>query len=156
MITLLISALAVTLMALVVVLFRSGKVVMPGSPKVEVVTDLDAIVGRTIGIVVLGRKHVVKPLDMRQFIQASNAFAALNQMSDQSKGVKTEDELLDAYTEVFSSMCPTIKRKHVEQMNHQQVGALLNTLMAQYAGKVLGDDQKKRLELMPSTHEAAV
>jgi hypothetical protein len=112
---------------------------------IEVITDLDAILTRTIAFQLNGKMYKVPPLTVERFTMAVNGLAMIDQLRlrDSEEKKISEKELLDAYEVVFSSVCPSIKRRDIEAMSQQQVAALFNTILAQIMGQKRFDSEKK-------------
>lgn len=108
-----------------------------------VVTNLDAIKGRTIGFRFNGKIHKIKPLPVEKYIEATAAMAAIGELIANKKRVRTEAELLDAYDAIFSVMCPSVSRADLEDMSVQQIGALYNTILQHVMGAEQFEAQKK-------------
>jgi hypothetical protein len=107
----------------------------------QVVTDLDAILTRTVGFRFGGRVHKIPPMDVTQFMEAMNALATIDLL--RQKKVVEAEELLAAYVSLFTIVCPTIRAEDIQSMNHHQIGALLNTIMELIMGKPELEHQKK-------------
>lgn len=112
------------------------------------IADLDALISKPIAIRWEGHAHYIKPIDLQTWLQASNslnkAIIAFN------KKQITEDELLDLYGEIFSSVCDTIGAKEVRRMTQAQCGAMLQLVVDTVAGRAhtlpsTEDSQKKNL-----------
>lgn len=112
-------------------------------PSFEVVTDLDAIMTRTVGFKFEGRIHKIPPLPVESFLYATNALAKIESLRKKDK--LTATELLKAYEELFAIMCPTITIEHIKKMSHHQVGSLFNTILEIILGKAELTAQKKNI-----------
>lgn len=108
---------------------------------VEVVTDLDAVLVRTVSFRYQGKSHEIKPLSFENFLHVTNALAEIDLL--RQKEVLTEDELINAYAKIFGLVCPSIKRKHVENMSQTQVAALFNLVLSHIMGKPKFEEEKK-------------
>lgn len=108
-----------------------------------VVTNLDAIKNRTIAFRYNGKVHKIKPLSVEKYVEAAAAMAAIAELIENKKKVKSEAQLLDAYHAIFSVMCPTVSRSDLNEMSVQQIGALYNTVLEQIMGRENFEAQKK-------------
>lgn len=152
--------LCLVLLAGLVILYRrqGAPAVLPQPVKVkpqrvvrEVVSDLDALVAEPIAFRFNGEVHEIKPVSTLELLSFTNAFAELQELNGRSDAI-TVGELVDAYTSVISSVCPSITRDHVESMTQAQVAALFQLVMDSVVGKahaqpgIAGsEDAKKKL-----------
>lgn len=118
----------------------------------QVVSDLDALVAEPIAFRFKGRVHEIKPISTIELLKFTNAFATLQALSAKSGTVSVE-ELVSAYAEVISSVCPSITRADVEEMTQAQVGALFQLVMDSVTGKAhaspgSNDGEKKNFQKM--------
>jgi hypothetical protein len=111
--------------------------------KAVVVADLDKLVSEQTAFRWDGKVHVIKPLATETFFKVCNE---LSRMQDLAKReALTAKELVDAYSDLFASICDTIHRKDVESMSQAQVGALFQLVIDSVAGKSQVDEKKKTL-----------
>lgn len=114
-----------------------------------VVSDLDALVSEPVAFRFQGRIHEIKPISTLELLKFTNAFSGLQELSGKSDQI-TVSELVEAYTEVISSVCPTITKVHVENMTQSQVSALFQLVMDSVVGRahvgpvVPSEDAKKK------------
>jgi len=108
---------------------------------VEVVADLDALVNEEVAFRLQGKTFYLKPLSAGEAFVVWQNLAKLDAMK--SKNEVTFTEVLDFYAEMFSSVCPDIKRKHVEEMSQAQCAALLQLILDTVTGRVFADAKKK-------------
>jgi len=100
----------------------------------QVVSDLDALVAEPIAFRFKGKVHEIKPISTLELLKFTNAFAGLQELSGKSDTI-TVSELVEAYTQVISSVCPTITSDHVKDMTQAQVAALFQLVMDSVVGK---------------------
>jgi hypothetical protein len=114
------------------------------SPKgeVRVISDLDAIISETVGFRFEGKVYEIPPLTLETFIIAVQHLAVLDGLKNKEK--VTPEELLSAYTNLFSLVCPKVTRATVETMGHQRIAALLGLIIEVIMGKATLDAEKKR------------
>lgn len=105
-------------------------------PKVgdEVMADLDRLLTSPVRFKFAGRTHLISPMTTENFFRVTDAMNAISKLSDSKKADKKE-AFVDAYTNVFSVACPSIKRKDVESMTLAQCGALLSLIVECVQGK---------------------
>lgn len=121
----------------------------PVETTAQVVSDLDALVAEPIAFRFQGKLHEIKPISTLELLRFTNAFAQLQQLNQKSDTISV-DELIDAYTSVISSVCPTITREHVKDMTQAQVSALFQLVMDSVVGKahaqpgIGSEDAKKK------------
>lgn len=116
--------------------------------KAEMVADLDALLDESISFRLHGRDHEIRPISAAEFFKFTNAYAGLSALGNKSE-IPTE-QLINAYYEVFSSVCTTISKEDVRQMSIAQVGALFQLIIESVTGRAQVD-QKKTLERMMAT-----
>jgi len=108
---------------------------------VEVVADLDALISDDIAFRFGGKTYKIKPLE------AGEAFIVWQNLSKLEGLTKRDEvtftEVLDFYTDLFSSVCPEIKRSDVEQMSQPQCAALLQLILDTVTGRVFSESKKK-------------
>lgn len=120
---------------------RLLKKVFKKSPKVEIITDLDAILTRTVGFRFNGRIYQIKPLTLEQFALATNALAGIDLLRRETH--IDSDQLIDAYANLFEVVCPEIGRKDIQEMGVQRVAALYQLVVEIIVGKAEIEAQKK-------------
>jgi len=108
----------------------------------EMVSDLDAIIQKTITFRLLGRVHEIRPISTKSYLEYINALAAVIQLSDQDKVTPTE--LIQKYHALVSSVVDSISLSDVESMTQAQVGALFQLIMDTITGKSHVEGEKKR------------
>jgi hypothetical protein len=107
--------------------------------------DLDAIISEPIYFKLHGKRHEIKPVTTQEFLVVS---AALSNMWDMmSKKQVPPDEVIDRYTEVIQSVCDTVTRKDVEDMQQSQAVGLMQLVMDTMTGQAHTPDynQKKKV-----------
>jgi len=107
----------------------------------EIVTDLDALIVKTVSIQWQGRAHVLKPISTAEFLRVTEALAQMDKLRQREGGFKL-DELVDVYTDVIGSVCDTIDRREILKMSQAQVAALLQTVIDHVAGRVNATEKK--------------
>lgn len=113
----------------------------------QIVSDLDALVAEPIAFRFQGKVHEIKPISTLELLKFTNAFAGLQELNGKSDAI-TVEELVDAYTQVISSVCPSITFEHVKDMTQAQVAALFQLVMDSVVGKAHvqpdSEDAKKK------------
>lgn len=117
----------------------------------DIVSDLDALIEKPIAIKLLGKIHVIKPINTATFFQVTNALAKMDAMKNEPN--YTKDQLIDSYTMIFSSVCDTIGKEEIECMTQAQVGALFKIVLDTITGKAHIDaaaESEKKKTMSPS------
>ena len=112
--------------------------------------DLDAIIAEPIYFKLHGKRHKIKPITTKEFLRVSNALSALWDMMDKKE--ITPIEVIDRYTELIQSVCDTVTRQDVENMEQQQAVGLMQLVMDSMTGKAHSPDynQKKKMKTQES------
>ena len=110
-----------------------------------VVSDLDALVDTPVAFKFQGETHVINPLTAGEFLQVYEAFAKIEILVNE-KNI-TAQEVVEAYTELFSSVCKTITKRHVEEMTQAQSAALFQLVLQSVTGKAQVEAQKKNPQI---------
>lgn len=113
----------------------------------RVVANLDDIITRSSAFVLHGKSHTIEPMSVERFMKWSAALAELFALKEK-KDIQTE-ELLDAYTHAFQSVCPSITRKDIENSSQAQLAGLYGLILDHVAGKIHTEESKKKLETVP-------
>lgn len=114
---------------------------------VEIVTDLDALVNEEVAFRLAGKTYKLRPLSAGEAFVVWQNLAKLESLKSQ-KEVSFE-QVINFYAELFGSICPDIKRKHVEDMSQTQCAALLQLVLDTVTGRVFADSKKKALSQSP-------
>lgn len=120
--------------------------------KVEVYANLDKLIEEPLRFTLNEFVHELKPVTTEEFYKLVNSLVQFNEMS-KKEGVKSE-EVIDAFTGIFSSICSTITRKDVAKMNKIQIGALYQLVMNHAYGRsheMTQDELKKKTMVMYQT-----
>lgn len=111
------------------------------APDIQVISDLDSILSRTVGFKYEGKIFEIPPLSLEMFLLAVQGLATLDHLkTKEDVGI---DELKAAYLKLFGVVCPRVTMKIVESMGHQQIAALLNLVIEVIMGKATLDLEKK-------------
>jgi len=108
----------------------------------KVIVDLDALVSEPQTFKWAGKVHVIKPITVETFFKVTQNIAKLDQLRDPS--TLTQEMFVNAYTDVFSSVCDTISSKDVETMTIPQRGALLQYILDCIKGQTQTQDYEKK------------
>ena len=122
---------------------RGKQMIGQNGEPVEIVSDMDAILTRSVGFVFQKKTYVIHPIIGERFFRMANAMAEAQMLASSEKVIKDVDMLLDAYAKMFQIACPKIKRKHVAQMDQAQVSNFVNMIMMQMMGAKMLDEEKK-------------
>jgi hypothetical protein len=121
---------------------RSGS--HQGDSEVRVVSDLDAILTRTVAFTFNGRTHKIPPLALSDFLLLTEGMARIESLK--TKMTLSEAEVLDAYEALFRPACPTLRRREIDQMTVQQIGALHELIVKHVIGAKQFETEKKSPE----------
>ena len=107
------------------------------------VADLDAIVADPVFFRYKGKIHELKPMSLEHFLKFSNAQAEL--MAGVKEDVKlTAQDLADRYLKVINSVCDTITRDDILEMEQVQVAALYQLVIDLVTGQVATEETVKK------------
>lgn len=110
----------------------------------DIVMDLDDLIASPVAFVFKGKTHYIKPLTTKEFFSATNELSKMLELG--KKKTVSADELVTVYANLFASVCSTIGRREVEQMQQSQVSALFQLILDRVQGKKPKDsDEKKKL-----------
>lgn len=117
----------------------------PARPEqhVNVVRDLDSLASDNVGFRFGGKTHILRSIGVGELLQVYEAFGTVFKTAKDSKS--TSGDVIDAYTELFSSLCDTITRKEVEQMTQAQAAALFQLVLDTVTGSAQAEGLKKNL-----------
>lgn len=110
----------------------------------DFVCDLDALESKTVYFRFKGQSFEIPPISTGKLLKVYASFMQVDAMA--RKNSITADELIDTYTELFSSVCPQVTREVVSQMTQAQAGALFTLVFDTVSGRV--GASKKKLEFM--------
>lgn len=122
------------------------------SKPMELYADLDAIIAEPIYFKLHGKRHAIKAISTKEFFKVSTALANVWDLTD--KNQITAKELVDRYTELFSSICSTITREDIENMEQAQAVGLLQLVMDAMTGKAHVADYEKKKTLIRESSSA--
>ena len=91
-------------------------------PKPVIVADLDSILSRTVSFVLHGRTLTLVPMSVENWLIAVSNESKLRAL--QSQTVVTPDELIKAYYDFISQLCPDITEDDIRNCTQQQVASL--------------------------------
>lgn len=106
--------------------------------------DIDAVREKPFAFKLAGMIHVIKPMNVVQFVEVTEALAHLDSLKSKKC---SKEELLAAYDNLFGRVCGSVTREMLENMNSSQVAALLNTIIEFIMGKAHLEAEKKRPNL---------
>lgn len=112
----------------------------------KIVVDLDRLVSEPIGFRLQGKVHLIKPLDNKTFLKVVNELAKLDVLrSTPNPEMKV---VIDGYTSLFQSVCDTITKQIVSDMNAHQIAALFQQIVDQITGRAFKSEAEKKNSLM--------
>jgi hypothetical protein len=117
-------------------------------PSADIVCDLDALISKPVGFTFQGKTHVIKPISTLVLFKAIDGIGGLQGLSS---GQYSQEELINAYVKIFSSVCDTIGKREVEAMTDSQKLALFQIILDCIKGKAHapahsenGEEEKKK------------
>ena len=112
------------------------------------VADLDAIVADPVPFRFKGKIHILKPIELDNFLRFANAQAEIMRTTGDKESKISTEELAKRYHRVFSAVCDTITVKDVMSMEQVQIAALYQLVIDMVTGQVdMGDGKKKRQKI---------
>lgn len=108
-----------------------------------VIADLDKLIAEPIAFRFDGKTHLINPISTKEFFRVTANLAKMDELK--AKSEVSAEELIDAYTNLISSVCETIGRKEIENMTQAQVGALFQLVLDCVTGKAQAGTEKKNL-----------
>ena len=111
---------------------------------VKIISDLDSLISRRIGVKFQGKVLEIEPVDTQSFIriaQASFEFHKLLHDKEMNNVEVTQDQIYRAYYKFISILCPSISMDEIKSMKVQQLSALMQTIVAHISGKTAKDMQ---------------
>ena len=112
----------------------------PVRADIPVVSDLDAMIADSVPFRFAGKIHHIKPISVLEFYQYTQALGKLMELKDSAK--VTGEDLVDAYFNLFRSVCDTITHADIEKMTTAQAGALFALTIECVTGKAQGDESE--------------
>jgi hypothetical protein len=110
----------------------------------DFVADLDALDSRPVFFRFLGQLFEIPPISTGKLLKVYAAFMKVDALAKQS--AISADDLIDTYTELFSSVCPEVTKDVVSKMSQAQAAALFTLVFDTVSGRV--GASKKKLDLM--------
>lgn len=110
---------------------------------VEVVADLDALIEKPLFFRFKEETYEIRPLSTKECLQVYAQFVNIQGLAKQDE--ITGKEIIDAYVELFSKVCPRFGRKQVEAMNIAQLTALYTLVIKTITGEQHAAEKKTPL-----------
>lgn len=110
----------------------------------DFVADLDALESRSVFFRFQNRTFEIPPVSTGKLMKVYGSFMRIDELA--KKNVISADELIDSYTELFSSVCPEMTRDFVEKMTQAQAAALFTLVFETVSGRI--GASKKKTDLM--------
>lgn len=110
------------------------------------VADFDKIIGDPIPFQVLGKRHFLNPITMKEFAISADAMAQIMDKLVDPMALKdfSVDRLLKMYLGVISSVCDTITMDDLNRMSQAQARALLQLVYDHITGRITEDPNQKK------------
>jgi hypothetical protein len=117
------------------------------------IADLDALVNEPVYFKVLGKVHKIEPISSETFLRFTNGYHKIMGLNDRKD--LTPDDVIDAYYQIFNSVCKTITRKDVENMKQVQIGGVFQVIVDAVTGKIFSPEKKKDMVPLVRIEETA-
>jgi len=101
---------------------------------VHYISDLDSLISEPVYFKLLGKTHILKPMTTKEFFKFVDALATLQKLNEKDK--IDNDEAINVYVKLFSSVCDTIGRQEVLKMTNSQLVALMNLIIKNATGEL--------------------
>jgi response regulator RpfG family c-di-GMP phosphodiesterase len=98
-----------------------------------VVADFDRLESHSVGFVLHGKTHIIRPVKVREFYAAISKLAAFAEL--QKKEKLTDDEVNQKYLEIIQTLCDTITLKDIQECTAPQIGGLFQLIVDSILGK---------------------
>jgi hypothetical protein len=98
-----------------------------------VVADFDRLESHSVGFVLHGKTHIIRPVKVREFYAAISKLAAFGEL--QKKEKLTDDEVNQKYLEIIQTLCDTITLKDIQECTAPQIGGLFQLIVDSILGK---------------------
>ena len=100
---------------------------------IVVVADFDKLESHSVGFVLHGKTHIIRPVKVKEFYSAIQKLAMF-------EGLKTQDNLTDEdlnakYLEVINTLCDTITLKDVQECSKVQIFGVFQLITDSILGK---------------------
>lgn len=119
-------------------------------PQVKIISDFDSILSEQVGFKFHGKVHVLRPVDVKNFMKMTLAYQNLLKMiQDRSEGTPlTSDEVFEKYFELISPIVPSIRYPDIRSMTLVMLNNLVNLVFRQLSGDPsLADSTEKKNSL---------
>lgn len=119
----------------------------------KLAADLDKIVAAPIPFRWNGQIHLLKPIDVENFMYSSEQMAMIfERLNGKSKNDKVSlDEVIKMYADITRSVCDTIGEKEIRAMSMAQMRALLQLIYDHVMGRLKDPESgEKKTQATPS------
>ena len=121
-------------------------------PQVKIISDFDSILSEQVGFKFRGVTHILKPVDVKNFMKMTLAYQNLLKMiQNRSEGNPlTEDEVFERYFDLISPIVPSISYPEIRGMSLVMLNNLVNLVFRQLSGDpTLHETAEKKNPLNP-------
>jgi hypothetical protein len=98
-----------------------------------VVADFDRLESHSVGFVLHGKTHIIRPVKVREFYAAISKLSTFGEL--QKKEKLTDDEVNQKYLEIIQTLCDTITLKDIQECTAPQIGGLFQLIVDSILGK---------------------
>ena len=122
----------------------------------RIVTNLDRLVAEPVGVMLLGKRRIVKPITTEQFLKLSRELAAIDmlRMKAQTEPLD-EKEVVEKYSELFKIAVEPFSGDDMNKMTYPQMAALFQVILDCVGGKAQVEDEKKNVNQTPTGSRAS-
>lgn len=127
----------------------SNPSVAPGGNSPGPISDLDALIQEPIPFKLKGKIHFIEPITTEVFFKTVNRLEAMDRLKTVAEDV-TVDVIINAYYQLFASICKTITMDDVRGMSQPQCLALLQLVIDSITGRAQAEaeDVKKKSQIV--------
>lgn len=111
----------------------------------DVVLDLDAINPKPVVIAFRGKRYEIKPIALGDFLgvyQAIERFKRDVDAKGDASAKEMTDNMVNAYVNLFKSVCPELNKEVVKTMSASQASLLLLKIVEMVQGSSEGPSKK--------------
>jgi hypothetical protein len=98
-----------------------------------VVADLDRLESHSVGFVLHGKTHIIRPIRVKEFYAVLGKLSAFMDLSKKEK--LTDDELNQGYLEIIKSLCDSVTLKDIEKCTRPQIAGMFQIIVNCILGK---------------------
>jgi hypothetical protein len=129
--------------------------IRPARNKAEeamVVSNLDRLISNPVGVILHGKKRIIKQMTTNHFLVVSRELHELDMLRRRSESneVLDEKEVAQKHCDLFKSCVEPFDSYDMDKMTYPQIAALFQVILDCVGGKAQVVEEKKNLT--PTTH----